>query len=419
MRFWIQAKKKINNVRFYTFFTLTFLRVKVRELFYKKNAGTVNKLVWFGAYGNTNIGDDLIFFSLRQFVPKHIKISLSCRQHSPTTEYGVDTFYRWDKKRIMEEIESGDFVFLGGGGLFESYEKLHKNEVIRNVPNYLYTLLYARLHGKRYAIVGIGCNQHPYPNFILRKVFADVARNAEFIITRDQKSRNGFINNGGFNKNLFANFDPVFSLPPSVDKLTTPLSTQKTQRTIGFLIWPFHLYPAFIRMNDMNEIVKHTSKDNLDNFHIFCSELKKTFQQLKDRNIKSIFPLFHVSDKILLDELGCTYENQITFDSYFSQLKQCDIVVSMRYHVQITSILNNIPVISIPVQEKMTALVENFNLEEFSIDLETFTADQCVRIVDNIFENESSVKEKLSETLKKISGEVKDVYSKTIASSLS
>ena len=230
MKFLRRAKEKY----YYAVFYFTYLRVKARELVFKRKVTPVKKLTWFGAYGNTNIGDDLIFFSLKQYIPANVEISLSCRQKVPTTDYGVKTFDRWNKQQIMQEISSSDFVFLGGGGLFEYYQKLHKKEVTRNVPSYLYTLLYARLQGKRYAIVGIGCNEGSYPNQILRIVFGDIARNAEFIITRDQKSYRGFLNNGGCKENLFSNYDPVFSLPASIDKASATVKQQ--QPVIGLFI---------------------------------------------------------------------------------------------------------------------------------------------------------------------------------------
>ncbi|TLV02389.1 polysaccharide pyruvyl transferase family protein [Dyadobacter luticola] len=416
MNFFKDLKSEVKETGFYTLFFLTFLRVKLREIFIKPSKDPVKKLVWFGAYGNTNIGDDLIYFSLKQYIPEHVKISLSCRQHTPTTNYGVDTFYRWDKTQIMNEIKSGDFVFLGGGGLFEYYRKLHKNKVTRNVPSYLYTLLYARLNGKRYAIVGLGADKDPYPNFILRKVFGDVARHAEFIITRDQKSYNGFLKNGGKPENLISNYDPVFSLPASID--TTDVESVSRLTTVAFLIWPFHLHPFFHRVEGMDEIRKHISAEKLEKYKQFCVEMKKTFALLKEAGIKSIFPVFHFSDKILLDELGCEYEEEITFDTYFSQLKQCDLVVSMRYHGQITTILNDIPLVSIPVQEKMTALVENFQLEPYSIDIENFNGEQAVKVIKNVLENKEAIKAHVNVSFNKISKDVKKVYGETIANFL-
>ena len=165
----------------------------------------------------------------------------------------------------------------------------------------------------------------------------------------------------------------------------------------------------------MEEISKQIAPEKLQKFRAFCNEMNNVFKLLKESGINIIFPLFHFSDKILLDELGCEYNNEISFSSYFSQLKQCDVVVSMRYHGQITTILNNIPLVSIPVQEKMSALVENFKLEDYSIDIEAFNAVQCISIIMNVLKNKEAIKLAQEETFKRISHKVKDLYNRTIS----
>ncbi len=413
MKYWA----KLKELRFYMIFFLTFLSVKVREFLFKKSTKPVARLAWFGAYGNTNIGDDLIFFSIKQYIPRNIEIRLSCRQKTSTTDYGVATFYRYDKEQIIREIRNADYVLLGGGGLFEYYQVLHKENVSRSIPLYLYVLLYARLYGKKYGIVGMGCNEQPFPNVILRTVFGDISRNADFVITRDKKSYNGFLANGGAPKNLFSNYDPVFSLPSFLNKKEE--DKQRSRIVVGFLIWPFFLHPFFHANSNPAELRKVVSKDKLEKHELFCLELRKVFSMLQSLNIDLVFPLFHFSDKILLDELKCSYKDEITFGSYFSQLNECNVVVSMRYHGQITSIANNIPIVSIPVQEKMTALVQNFSLEPYCVDIENFKGEKCLKVIEDVLKNESIIRESLMVDFNKISGEVKSLYNDTVSRFLS
>lgn len=401
--------------RFYLLFYFYYLLVKLKEIFfkYKPSSDGGNKLAWLGAYGNTNIGDDLIFFSIKQYIPDNIKIKLSCRQHNFMAKYGVDTFYRYDRKEVNKTIKESDFVLLGGGGLFEYYQGLDK-KIASSIPAYILPLLMARLYNRKYGIIGIGCNIDPFPSYLFRKVFGDIAKKAAFIITRDQKSYQGFLNNGGICQNLTASFDPVFSL--ALSNLTDKRHVEKDENslTIGFLLWPYFLHPHFHHSDDITYIYQQVAKDKLAKHREFCTELEKLFTDLEKINIKTVFPLFHFSDKILLDKLNCNYLDEISFNAYFSQLLSCDIIVSMRYHGQITSVINNIPTISITVQEKMTALVSNFKMESLSIDIESFNADKCLEIIKNIMKNKDVMKKEMMDTYEKILREMKSIYTNNI-----
>ena len=89
---------------------------------YTGDPKSIRDIVWFGAYGNTNIGDDLIFFSLRKFIPEKYRIQLSCRFIGTHPEYGVETFNRYNRKDWIKRIKHADMCLLGGGGLFEYYK---------------------------------------------------------------------------------------------------------------------------------------------------------------------------------------------------------------------------------------------------------------------------------------------------------
>jgi len=402
-----KIKHKIWSRIFTPVFALIYVIVWLRDFLFRteKENLKIRSIAWFGAYGNTNIGDDLIFFSLKQYIPDHITIYLSCRQKEPTTNYGIKTFYRQGFSQY-NVIKQSDFVLLGGGGLFEFYRDSFPTTTLLN---YMYPLLMAKYYKKRYAIIGMGCNVQPFQNRFLRNSFNFLTNNAELIITRDEKSSQGFINNN-YNrnlKNLVSSYDPVFSLSSIIKNKTAKTSNEIT---IGFLLWPYYLWPAFHSIQNIDDIREQISAEKWNKHMLFCDELNKLFSILEQKDIKMVFPLFHFSDKVLLDHLKCNYENNITFDTYFSQLTSCDIVISMRYHVQITSIANNIPVISIPVQEKMSALVENFGLEDYSIDIDEFSANKCMEIIDNVMKNKEELKSKLANDYNIIYQKVENAY---------
>ncbi len=401
-----ELRKKIGEFRQLVKFSLLFFIVQIRSIFINNKRVEIKNIVWYGAYGNTNLGDDLIFFALRQYIPDHVKIRLSCRQKELLSDYyGVEMFYRGTDLSQYRRIKDSDLVLLGGGGLFEFYKGQFP---ISSLISYMYPLLMARYYRKPYLIVGMGCNIDPFPNIFLRHMFSSLINNASLIIARDQKSYQGFLNNSYIKtiRHLISSFDPVFSLQNISHKGKKKEGTKK----VGFLLWPYYLHPYFHKSTNLVDISRQVSPEQLQKHRYFCEELRKVFSILDKENYQIIFPLFHFSDKILLDELGCSYEDDISFHSYFEQLTSCDIVISMRYHGQITALANNIPLISIVVQEKMSALIKNFELDDYYIDISDFNSVDCVGVVNRVYENRVSVKEHINEKFDSVSNDVKYVY---------
>ena len=339
----------------------------------------VSQVLLFGAYGNTNIGDNLVFFALRKYFPDSVEIRLSCRERVSSFDYGVNTFFLGDRNEWLHLMKSADLVLLGGGGLFEYYRKATGEGWMYG---HLKPLVYARHYGKKYAIVGIGCNNMLIRNRILRYIFKRVANDAAFIITRDQKSKEGFVKNGVGNKNLTFCFDPVFTYMP-----VKKCEGKQLTMTVGFLIWPFYMWPHFHSATDISVIKSRMSVDKLKAHERFVVELRKCIEELQEKHIKCIFPVFHFSDKILHDEMGIKSEYpDPLFDDYFSAISKCDIIVTMRYHGQITSLLCGKPIISILVQEKMEALAENLGIKDsLSIDIDNFSASDTIAMINRVY----------------------------------
>lgn len=381
-----------------------------------KHINPVNRkrFVWFGAYGNTNIGDGLIFFALKKYLPSDAQIYLSCRERKPTTNFGVPTFYKDDKEKWKQLIKQGDWVLLGGGGLFEYYkESYHKAEF--SILGYLMPLVYARLMGKTYAIIGMGCNNLRIPNRLTRYIFKRITSDAAFIITRDQKSAEGFKKNGTKNDKLISCYDPVFNLCPVKDRSRQQLN----QKVAGFLLWPYYMWPYFHSTTNCADIHQKMNEESERKHKLFVENMQDSVHKLASQGITCRFLIFHFSDEVMLEEMGLKNKYHFpTIDNYFKSISECDIIISMRYHGQITALLYNKPLISISVQEKMDALVDNFNLKDYSIDIEDFESNKLINMIDKIYSNyELVVKEQNEKTIEK-QRVVQQTYTKIFENSL-
>lgn len=349
----------------------------------RKAQKQLHKLVWFGAYGNTNIGDDLVFFSLKKYISANVNISLSCKQIEPTTDYGVNVFDRKNRIECINKIIESDALWVGGGGLFECYANTYS---MGWILSHLEPLAYAMHYGKPYGIIGVGCNREPIPNKVIRCIFRKICNNADFIITRDDKSKEGFENNGVRNIRLMASLDPVINY-------ISPFKNCKSNiKTIGILAWPFYMWPHFHKTTEIDSVYKSMSTERKEKHDKFLYELKLLIKKLQQDGFDIKFPVFHFSDTVLLKELNIPFKTAIpNIVDFISQIKECDLIISMRYHGLITSVLCGKPVISISVQEKMYAFTDTFNMKHSEVRIEDFAAEKIIQKVEYInssYENE-------------------------------
>lgn len=382
------------------FFLLYLITCRRKKGEYNK----VSSLAWFGAYGNTNIGDDLIFFALKKYIPNSVKIQLSCRQQIPTTDYGVETFYRGDRRKCKKVVQNADVVWLGGGGLFEYYAGSYPESWI---VMHLLPLAYALHYGKRYAIVGMGCNEKAIPSRAMRYIFRQICNKAEFIITRDEKSKRGFESNGVKNLKLHACLDPVLNLE-------SKMKLGREIKTVGILAWPFYMWPFFHSSRSLDEMYSKMSDERKEKHKCFVAELIRLKKQLERSGLNVAFPLFHFSDKILLQELGLerkgTDYGLPTIDRYFNEIDKCDIVISMRYHGQITNYTRGNIVISVPVQEKMFALNERFDAKDLEVEIDKFSCDAIMNLIHKIQGNPNHYRERSRVILDEIQPFIQATY---------
>ena len=280
----------------------------------RKKREKVRTILWFGAYGNTNIGDNMVFFAIRKYLPKDVSILLSNRECHQNFDYGATIFYFYDKRNWLRLMKGSQIVLLGGGGLFEYYRMSSGSGWLLR---YLEPLVYARHLGKSYAIVGVGCNNMVIRNSVIRYIFRKVSNDASFIITRDQKSREGFTKNGVDNQNLKFCFDPVFTYMPIEKEENRQLS-----KVVGFLVWPFYMWPHFHSVTDSIIIIRsRMTKESILAHDRFLKELRACVNRLEGKGIKCVFPVFHFSDIILHRELGVRSEYNVpSFDDYLKTI---------------------------------------------------------------------------------------------------
>lgn len=355
----------------------------ILKLFKKQEKRRIKKIAWFGAYGNSNLGDDLIFYSLKRLL-KHTNFNyqLSVRDKNKIKNYGVKTFIKgeqfYDFIKYVNVIRKSDAVFLGGGGLFEYYYS--SNPAYRMILIYLCPLIIARIYNKPTFVLGVGVNEEKLDNQLIRFIFKHTLSETNLFITRDEKSKRGLLNNGVKTK-IYSSYDPVLSL--KFDRKKPKI--KKIKRKIGLILWPYFLWPHFYKnSSDISNAKRQKHIEFLAKINIIISDLNK--------NYDLEFLTFHFSDTLLYNQLDLDSPIKPNLKTYMSQLNSIDLLITMRYHGQITAVLNNVPVIAISVQQKMDAFMENFETEKFNFDVNNFTPNSILKSINEVFNDEEQIK---------------------------
>lgn len=371
----------------------------ITKPFRKKTGLKIKNVTWFGAYGNGNLGDDLIFYSLKRLLDHNdFKILLSIRDLKKSKFYGVPIFVKgeqfYDFYKYLNKIKSADTVFLGGGGLLEYYYP--SKQAYRMIMIYLCPLMIARIFNKPTFVLGMGVNKERIDKRFIRYVYRHVLSECELIVTRDEKSKQGLIKNGVSTK-IINSYDPVLSLNFNFDK-------SKTQKKkIGFLLWPYFKWPHFYE----NSASIGSKKEHLHNN--FVKKIKQLIESLIP-DYELHFLTFHFSDTLLYKELNLKYPKKAKLNTFIKQVSNLDLLVSMRYHGQITSFLNKTPVIALSVQQKMDALMKNYEMEQFNNDIYNLSVEKIINDIRNIFNSEEEIVKHIQQKNNELRASIEQTY---------
>ncbi|WP_242203338.1 polysaccharide pyruvyl transferase family protein [Aestuariivivens insulae] len=380
-------------------FVLLIVIFFISKLLINKSKKEIKNITWFGAYGNGNLGDDLIFYSLKRLLKKNkFNINLSVRDLNKAKNYGVPIFIKGEQFyhffKFINRIKNSDGVFLGGGGLLEYYYP--SKQAYRMIMIYLCPLMIARIFGKPAFVLGIGVNKGRIENGLIRFIYNQVLSESKLIVTRDNKSKEGLIENG-VETEIICSYDPVLSL----DLPQTKLNSGK--KKIGFILWPYFLWPHFYENSE------NISSDKLDQHKLFLNKINELIESLKYK-YELEFLTFHFSDTMVYRELNFNSEPKAELNKFLRQVTSLDLLVTMRYHGQITALLSETPVVSLSVQQKMDELMKNYELEAFNYDVNNFKVDKILDDINYIFKHNAKIVKQINDKNILLKGEINKAY---------
>jgi polysaccharide pyruvyl transferase WcaK-like protein len=164
------------------------------------------------------------------------------------------------------------------------------------------------------------------------------------------------------------------------------------------------LWPHFYENSEIIDIKKQAQHNN------FVKQIKALIENLKDE-YELEFLTFHFSDTLLYRELGVEYNKKARLDTFIKQVSSLDLLVSMRYHGQITGFLTETPVVSISVQQKMDALMTNYQFDHYNNSIYNFSETKVLEDINEIFSNKEKVINEIILKNKFVGDKIIKVYS--------
>ncbi len=323
-----------------------------------------------GYYGYGNLGDDLLFMFVFDFL-KDKYPSASIDVYSNNTINNPSSDYDPNYHRYLLKLRPGinqlidwsynqnyDLIVDGGGGIYFDHQSanfflkllnhscsLISIQLLLKVETFLRSILgrKPRINGKK---VGLGISIGPY-DFSSKKYLRhhiDV-NSYDSLLIRDSISSSYVKNQKIY---LKSTLDLVFAS----QELTRKNPNSSSVKEIGIVALKWHHDSEVLLFNVI------TSAKELER-----NGYKLTFFLFDSHNDNSLVPLLHEFDIVQWNP------NNYEQESFFDVFSRMDIIMSMRYHGCVLATCLGIPTIILAVSQKLNQLMNQIPKSNIAVDL--------------------------------------------------
>ncbi len=333
-----------------------------------------------GYYGFNNTGDEAVLYSILHTLNKKDKtikpIVLSNEPLKTSNTYSVGSVNRWSIKQVVSIVMKSDVLISGGGSLLQDVTG------VKSLLYYLSIIVLAKIFGKKVMIYSQGIG--PLKSNIGKKLVSLVLNHVDCITVRDEASKK-LLKNIGVKKSIKVTADPVLCQSfeeinlESGKKIIIRNGIQKKQQIVG------------ISVRNWNNL----------------KEYKKAIAKLADKLVlegyQVLYIPFHFPDDIsacrdtmrLMKEEAFILKDNISVHEMFSLIGNLNLMVGMRLHSLIMSVVMNIPVVGISYDPKIDSFLKLVSQPNAG-RVETLTEEVLSKNVFKILNNIKNYKEDLS-----------------------
>jgi polysaccharide pyruvyl transferase WcaK-like protein len=315
-----------------------------------------------GFYGRGNFGDDLMCYSLAEFLMRDGRyrvsvVSSDLAAYQDLAAMGIPVIPR-DTGTVISALSKTNILCQGGGTIFhDSYKGKHLFHHWVNLSKWALLFWIARLRGVQVVILGAGVGplQHRISRWITRLAFAACTA----IGVRDQASVREM-------KRLSTKkpYEPGFDLaalsfsPPAPS--VTAHSATGTQRVLG--VSACSLTP-FLGDSALNERYWHTMGDALNRF-VQANSVRVVFFSLftggSSESDDTVVDL--IVSRLPREFVYPRYSYQGDVGAYTALFGQCDWFLGTKFHAALAAYIAGCECAIVSYNRKMTDLAEEISL---------------------------------------------------------
>jgi polysaccharide pyruvyl transferase WcaK-like protein len=366
----------------------------------------MRRVLLLGAYGQTNLGDDLLMFNFlnlfHRWGVKEVHVNVSQVEHIPPEILSDTTLnviyhetYNTPAREWLNLIWKTDAVIYGGGTLykelFEATDRSKYGVIVRT----LLLNVCARLLGKKvfHLHIGIGRLDTRFGRWVTQAAL----RLAHLTILRDQQSYEFARNTLRIHSsNLYRFTDALFTDETLFDR----------QREISLPAMPDDV----VRMVGINAVGESGLPDGYDQDtyrQVFCNIVRRLvaeknfvilvpFQHRFSPTNDAVFMQEHILDQLSDTERQWVYSlNSLPLSQIGALFGKLDVLVATRFHAMLLACMTQTPYIGIEYNTKCA----RFNAENgypHRLDINTFSPANFHRVYLSLLDDISSTEQVLN-----------------------
>lgn len=328
------------------------------------------KILLSGYFGFDNLGDEAILYSIIDKLIKNENVEITVLSKNPEktkNKFGVRAVDRMKLSTVLKEIKKCDIFVSGGGSLLQDVTSK------RSVYYYLGLMYLAKvIFGKKVMVYSQGIG--PLTNEKNRKNTAKILNKVDILNVRDADSKDELIDIGVRN-NIFVTADTVFTLDNIDEEYGKTILSKYAKDKANIVGISVRKWKDYDR-NTIDEIAKFVESHKSENIEFILLP----FHHPDDLEIsKSIL------EKTKSDNLHII-DRELDEREMLSVIKNVDIMISMRLHAGIFSVVCGAYPLLISYDPKLDSLSKEINVREI-LDISTLKAEDLSVMFDDILLN--------------------------------
>lgn len=369
---------------------------QTRDLYSSDIPKTQKRVLLLGSYGQTNLGDDALLHSFLSVI-KEAGVFHTIFVNTNETQFIPDSIrkefpdiiwketYKTSIWNWIKTLKKVDLVLFGGGTVLkELYKTTGRNKHAVTLRMLGFISIAGVFRKPCFACnIGIGMIKTPFGKWIAKKILNKLS----FVTLRDKSSYDQAImftkNKKG---NLYQSLDGALleSAFPSYNS-----ERKETIITVGLNI--LHDIPDHAVLKYTETWISIINKLLEDNVRLVFLPFQTSFNIHNDLIFfqNQILPFIRNTEKVSI-------EKDLNISTISHKLSKIDVLIGMRFHALIYSVLSLTPFVAINYAEKCSYFLQDVNYP-YSIEWKDFSPSSVLALTHQVLEKKEGISELLLE----------------------